>query len=61
MKQTYTPPCILQTATVVLERGFLVGSVFDQVFPIETLGQEIENNYDYWNDGTTFNHTWGEE
>ena len=60
MKHTYTPPSVLQTANVVLEGDMLFGSIFDQIYPIETVGQEIEDSYDYWNDSDTFNHTWGE-
>ena len=60
MKQTYHAPRIIQTASVVLEGDLLFGSIVDQIFPVETLGQEQEAIYDYWNDSDTFNHTWGE-
>ena len=59
-KQPYHAPRILQTATAVLEGDLLFGSIVDQVFPVETIGQEQASMYDYWDDSETFNHTWGE-
>ena len=62
IKQCYTPPRVLQETEVLLERN-LLGSVVEQIYPVETAGQEIEGFFDSESDGTspsTFNHTWGD-
>lgn len=60
VKRFYLSPCILQEVTVRTERDFLIGSIADWFYPVETAGQEVDQFVDYSFSGSDFNHTWGE-
>lgn len=59
-KKRYEQPCILKKAAILLEREFLVGSIVDWLYPVETAGQEVDQFVDYSFSDSDFNHKWGE-
>lgn len=54
MKRTYLPPCVAATASVLLERDLLVGSVYTTV---QAAGHGIDGFYDA-EESSTFNQIW---
>ena len=56
MSVTYNRPKILQEVGVQVESAFLLGSVVDNLAPVESTGQEVKE-YNFADD-TQFNHTW---
>ncbi len=56
MSVTYNRPKILQKVGVQVESAFLLGSVVDNLAPVESTGQEVKE-YNFADD-TQFNHTW---
>lgn len=56
MSVTYNRPKILQEVCVQVENAFLLGSVVDNLAPVESTGQEVKE-YNFADD-TQFNHTW---
>ena len=56
MSVTYNRPKILQEVCVRVENAFLLGSVVDNLAPVESTGQEVKE-YNFADD-TQFNHTW---
>lgn len=56
MSITYNRPEILQEVGVQVESAFLLGSVVDNLAPVESTGQEVKE-YNFA-DENQFNHTW---
>ncbi len=56
MSVTYNRPKILQEVGVQVESAFLLGSVVDNLAPVESTGQEVKE-YNFA-DNTSFNHEW---
>lgn len=59
-KKRYSPPGVIQSLQVTLERA-LLNSVVDFMNPIQISGHEVDNCFDYSTfDTNSFNHEWGE-
>lgn len=58
MKKIYHRPCALQVVEVRLEKASLFSGV-DFLNPIETVGHEVDHQYDYeFDTASPFNHEW---
>lgn len=55
-------PVFLQQTEILLEKN-LLGSVVDNVQPVETAGQEVAGEYDFTDYSSTnaIDHEWGEQ
>ena len=60
-KQPYVKPVLLQQAEILLEKN-LLGSVVDNVQPVETAGHEVAGEYNYsdYSSSNAIDHEWGD-
>ena len=59
-KASYIPPLVIKSVVLLVETGFLAGSVVDDVPAVQTAGQEKDDFIDTSSLESTFNATWGD-